>query len=166
MAVENKYVHAGLVDATRETVPAHIAQGTNVACIQGTFEVAAADDNDSIYRFIKGIPAGVIPVALEIACDAVTGMSDVNVGLYKTNLGDVVDENVLADALDLSSAITFAAPKDGLKDVNIADRQKTLWELAGQTIRNKATVFDIAMKAVAAASTAGTISYKFWFLNP
>lgn len=136
-----------------------------------TFETVVANDNDSIYRLFKAVDGNEIPVRLEIVSDGVAGLSDVNVGLWDTNLGLVVNENCLADAIDLSSAVTFASPKDGLKDIAIESRgSKRIFELGGHVITSglsttRRSAYDIAMKAVAAESAIGTVTATLWTMQ-
>ena len=142
--------------------------GTPLFFAEFTFETVAANDNDSIYRVLKKMPGDIIPVKFDIASDGVGGLSDVNVGLWKPFkagvAGVVILENCLADAIDLSSAVTFASPKDGLKDVAIESRgKKRLFELAGHDILTRLPEYDIAFKAVAAESAVGTVAGILWY---
>jgi hypothetical protein len=158
MAVENKYVDSNV--ASGKKAAALLAQGAQTFVMVQTFEVAAADDNGSIYRVFKNVNPNYVPVRLDIICDAIAGMTDVNVGFYKSleRGGADVDENALADALDFSSAVLRSAPLDGLKAVNAADAEKPIYELAGDTLATRELGYDIALTAVAAASAAGTIT--------
>ncbi len=166
MAVQNKYIHADLVAATKQTTAAFRAQGTQIIKMIATFEVAAADDDGSIYRVFPNIPASYVPVSLRLACDALTGSTSWDVGLYKPNLGDVVADNILGSAIDLAAGYSRILAKDGLVSVDLADCQKSLWELASQTITTKATVFDIALTADTVGSGAGTVTVTAEFFNP
>lgn len=161
MAVVDAYQNSDT--ASGKKAPAHNAQGSKVFSLFQTFECAAADDNGSKYRVFKGLPANLIPVRIVVMCDAITGFSDANVGLYKTDLGAVVLDNCLSDALDLSSASKIL---DGLKDVVIENRGKRLWELAGHSESNKLSSYDLVITAIAAASTAGTVSVIAEFSQP
>lgn len=163
MAVEDKYVDASIV-AGKNTNPA-FSQGAQLMAAVATFETAAADDNDSVYRVFKGVPGDLIVLQLKAACDAVTGMSDVNVGLWETNLGPVVSENCFADAVDLSSAVAFGSEKDLLISLGVEKIQKRIYEVGGHTIITRKPSYDIALKAVAAASTIGTVSVRALFLQ-
>lgn len=157
MSVINDYVNADV--AAGKKAVALLSQGAELIVMIESFEVAAADDNNSVYRVFKNVNPFYVPIKLDISCDAITGMSDVNVGLYK-NLeqgGAVIDDNVFGDAIDLSSAVTRTVPKDGLKDVDLANAEKTIWELAGDTLDEHDLGYDICLTAIAAASTAGTI---------
>ncbi len=129
----------------------------------GTFEAAAADDNNSIYRLAR-IPANWVPVSLVFDSDAVTGMSDVNIGFHRTaeNGGAAAetDANILDDAKDFSSALVNSW---GMTDMDPANIGKTVGELAGATVLTQDTEYDLTLLAIAAASAAGTVSYKAIF---
>lgn len=153
MAVENKYIDSNVAAGKPANPAKHSGAQTYSSVI--TFEVAAADTDLSVYRVIKGIPANWIPQRITVMCDAITGGTDYDVGLYLTNLGAEVDKNCLADALDLSSASKIL---DGLKDVAIENRVKRLWELAGHTEANKQESYDLALTGNTVGSAAGTIT--------
>lgn len=158
MAVQNKYVNADLVAATQKTTAAGTAQGSETFALRQTFEVAAADDDGSIYRIFKGLPSTLIPKTMRISCDALTGSTAWDVGLYKTDLGDEVDANVLGSALNLSAGYSRILGLDGLAAVDLADCNKMLWELAGRTILNRENSYDIALTATTVGSGAGTVT--------
>ncbi len=160
MAVINAYVNS-LIAAHTKTRPETAGYG-ELNSLNQTFEVAAADDNDSVYRIAR-IPSNMVPEILTVMCDAITGMSDVNIGFYQTleNGGAIVGSgNQLADALDLSSASKIL---DGLKDVVIENRVKTVAELLSLTNVTAAAEYDLCLTAIAAASTAGTVTLKGQF---
>lgn len=156
MAVQDKYVDANLVAGKKADGLAAIEGNLFIGI--ATFEVAAADDNDSIYRVFKNVDPNLIPVSMRISCDALTSANDWNVGLWETELGAVVDENALADALDLSAGYSRILGLDGLAAVDLADVKKRVYELAGHTLTTKKPGYDIALKAVAAGSGAGTVT--------
>jgi hypothetical protein len=130
----------------------------------GTVEAAAADDNDSIYRMVR-VPSNARISSILLASDAVTGSSDVNVGVWQTaaNGGAVVSENVFADAVDLSSATAFTEVILETTATDIAKVEYPLWQLLGLTADPQRD-YDICLKAVAAASAAGTYAMKVKFV--
>ncbi len=165
MAVENKYVDADLVAGKK-------GNAINLVAADGfsgiaTFETAAADDNDSVYRLFKNVDPNLIPVRLALANDAIAGFTDANVGLYQPLEagGVVVDDNCLADALDFSSAHSRILALDGLAAVDLADAKKTLWQLAGETLNNHKPSYDICITAIAAASAVGTVTAYAFFVQ-
>ncbi len=165
MAVENKYVDADIVAGKK-------GNAINLVAADGfsgiaTFETAAADDNDSVYRVFKNVDPNLIPVRLAIACDAIAGFTDCNVGLYAPTEagGAVVDDNCLADALNLSAGYSRILALDGLAAVDLADAKKRLWELAGETLNNHKPSYDICLTAIAAASAVGTVTVFAFFVQ-
>ena len=167
MAVEEKYVSANLEADKIET--AAFSHGDKTVSAVVTFEVAAADDDGSVYRLLKNVPAHLIPTKIEIASDAITGGTDYDLGFYKTTVGgvagEVIDADKLADGLDLSSATTFASPADGLEALDLNEVQKRIYELAGDTLNDHELGYDIALTANTVGTAAGTISAKFWFVQ-
>ena len=155
MAVEDKYV--GTLAAAGKTDKAALTAGDKIITMVKTEEIAAADDDGSIYRFFKGVPANLIPIDITITTDGQTGMTDCDLGLYKTNLGAVVDKDVLMDGQTLASALTRATGHQlGLAAVNIADAEKTLAVLSAQT--DPDPCYDIALTANTVGSGAGTVT--------
>lgn len=166
MAVENKYVNA-LLSATTgqllrpsEPLPA-IKVGAELGVMFETFEVAAADSDGSIYRVFKGVDGNLIPLAILIASDGITGGTVYDVGLYDTDLGTVIDADCFAANLDLSSAADFgfATAIDGLDAVAIEDMAKRIFEHAAHTIlTRRGKGYDIALTGDTVGTGAGTIS--------
>lgn len=153
MAVVDKYVDANTL-AGKKTRPA-FSSGDKVVTMKAVVSVAAADDDGSIYRLFKGVPSNFIPVNICIQNGAVTAGTDYDLGLYKTG-GAVVDKDILADGLDMSSARTVATWNNaGLTTVALANTQKTLAELSAQTDPDKD--YDLALTANTVGSAAETI---------
>jgi hypothetical protein len=125
----------------------------------GTVEVAAADDNDSIYRLVR-LPSGARVNKIELATDAIAGGTDYNLGLYKTaaNGGAAVSESLFGDALDLSIGNTVPVEVT-FDQVDLADIQKKLWELLALA-SDPHTEYDLALKGVTVGTGAGTISLR------
>lgn len=157
MAVVDAYVKTDL--ATPGTrITALQAGHARTRTVRVTFETAAADDNNSIYRIAR-IPANWVPIGLWVDCDAITGMSDVNIGFHRVleNGGAAAetDANILDDAKDFSSALVNSW---GMTDFDPANAEKTVGELAGQTVLTQDAEYDLTLLAIAAASTAATIT--------
>lgn len=171
MAVENKYVNADIA-AGKVLTDAGRAQGSKLIVMVETFEVAAANDDGSIYRLFKDVPSTLIPVKAEVRCDAITGSTDWDLGFYK-NLesgGDVIDKDALMDGQTLASALN-ASPANGLGVLDLPDvGTKMLWELAhpgtDYTIQTRPSKFDIALTANTVGSAAGTVHVTMYFRNP
>lgn len=167
MAVENKYVSANLEADKNET--AAFTHGDKTIYGVAIAEVAAADDDGSVYRLFKNVPADYIPAKIEITCDAITGGTDYDLGFYKPTIGGVagavVDADKLANTLDLSSAVAGASALDGLENLNIDESQERIYTLAGDTLNNHELGYDIALTANTVGSAAGTIVVKAWFVQ-
>lgn len=165
MAVIDAFQDA-LVAAGKKGNPAKIS-GAEILCLAQTFEMAAADDNGSVYRLAR-LSANAIPVKVEILNDATAGATDIDLGLYKPGVGGaVVDKDLLLDGGDLSAGHAITAPLDGLTNLGGADPiaavGKTLWELLGLSAPDRQD-YDLAFTANAAASAAGTVSVRFYYL--
>jgi hypothetical protein len=165
MAVEDKHVNS-LVAAGKKA-PAQNAGGAQLLCLTWAFEVAAADDDGSVYRLGR-IPANAIPVKSEIFADTLTGLTDIDLGVYKPGVGGaVVDKDLFADGLDPAGGEAITAPLNGLTNLGGADPVgnygKNVWELLGLTAPSRQD-YDLALTANTAGSGAGTISGNFWYL--
>jgi len=167
MAVENKYVSANLEAEKHET--AAFTHGDKTLYGVAIAEIAAADDDGSVYRLFKNVPADYIPAKIEIACDAITGGTDFDLGFYKQTVGgvagDVVDADKLADGIDLSSAVAFASAIDGLQTLNIDEAQERIYTLAGDTLNDHELGYDIALTGNTVGTAAGTVTVKAWFVQ-
>ena len=166
MAVENKWVNAE-VAAGKKGNAAKVAGG-KLLCVAFKFEVAAADDDGSIYKLAK-LPSNAIPVKCELFSDAITSGTDYDLGLYKES-GVVADKDIFADGLDPASGEAITAPLNGLTNLGGADPVgnvgKKLWELLGLTQAQSAAegAYDLAITANTVGSAAGTVSGFFWYI--
>ena len=162
MAVVDKYVdsdiEAGKLASASTSLAAHL-----VASVV-TFEIPSGDDDTSVYRFLKDVPANFIPIKMDINNDAITGGTDYDVGIYGTSLGDAIDADVFADGLDLSSAHAIGSEISGLADVDISDLGQTVYEHAGHTVSDKKAAYDIALTANTIGSATGTVTITTYFL--
>lgn len=163
MAVENKYVDASIV-AGKNTNPA-FSQGADLQAAVSTFEVAAADSDGSVYRLFKGVPGDMILIEAKLACDAITGSSNWDLGLYETNLGAVVDADCWAAAIDISAGYAFGSEKNMLVTLGVEKIQKRIYEVGGHTIVTRKASYDIALTANTVGSAAGTVSVRALFLQ-
>jgi len=129
----------------------------------GTVEVAAGDDNDSVFRFVR-VPSNARISTVEIACDAITGGTDYDVGVYDTAAagGAVVSVNLFGDAIDLSSALAFTDVTYETTATNKSKVDQELWQLLGLT-SDPAKFYDICATGVTVGSGAGTISMRVRF---
>lgn len=167
MAVENKYVSANLEADKHET--AAFTAGDKMFYAVARVTTAAADDDLSVYRLFRNVPADLIPAKIEIYCGAITGGVDFDLGFYKPTIGGVagavIDREKLASTLDLSSAITQANALDGLENLAANEAQERIYELAGDTLNDHELGYDIALTAVTVGSGVDTIIVKAWFVQ-
>lgn len=161
MAVEDKYIASG--EATKIlSLPQERAAGQLIYGA-ATFEVAAADDDGSKYRIFRDLPSDLIPVKIDILCDAMTGSTDWDLGFYDSESGAVVDVDALMDGADLSGGKAQGSEQDGMAAVGVDEVLKTCWELAGKTTANKKNKYDLVLTANTVGSAAGTVSVRAWF---
>lgn len=161
MAVVNKWVNAD-VEAGKKGNPALIMPGQvfGFAC---TFEVAAADDDGSIFKLGK-VGANMIPLQLLLNCDAITGFTSADLGFYREN-GDAADVNVLMAAHDINAGAAIGSEIDGLHDMGIENIGKKVYELLGKTLATKDDAYVLALTANTIGTAAGTISVRGLFLQ-
>lgn len=164
MAVEDKYVDSELA-AGKLAKAAHNA-GADLVCMVASFEVAAADDDGSVYRLFKDLPGTLIPVQIEIMNDAITGATDYELGLYEPGIGGAAkDIDCLLGSTNIASGNARSSKLDGLGAVAIEDSQQTLMELAGDTLDTTPGSYDLAITANTVGSAAGTITVTAWFIQ-
>lgn len=163
MAVEDKYVEVNV--AAGKLAKAALSSGAGLITMVATEEIAAADDNGSVYRLFKAVPSSYIPVQIDIVCDAITGGTDYDLGLYEVGVGGAaVDKDVLMDGQTLASALTRATGHQlGLQTVNAANATKTLGELSAQTDIDAA--YDIALTANTVGTADGTVTVIAHFVQ-
>lgn len=123
----------------------------------GTVEVAAADSDGSVFRFVR-IPSNARIKSIKVFCDAITAGTSFDCGLYQTaaNGGAVLLAAAFASAVDLSTAITLGT-EILFEAKDIANIQKRVWEdggLSAEAIR----FYDICLTGNTVGSAAGTIS--------
>lgn len=128
----------------------------------GTVEIAAADDNDSIYRVARLHTSWRLSEVMRFN-DAITTGTDFNIGFWDTaeNGGAVIDENAIADAVSLASgSLTgvsemFEAGSDnGVEDIELA-----VWQMAGLS-SDPGKFVDLCYKGITVGSGAGTLSVR------
>ena len=67
-------------------------------------EIADAADDD-VMRFFR-VKSGDLIHSLALSCDAISGLTDTNVGLHTIDGGAAVDDNLFDDAQTLAVALT------------------------------------------------------------
>ncbi len=135
-----------------------------------TLETAAADDDNSVYRFFR-LPSNAVIYSIQVLNDAITSGSSWHCGIWDTaaNGGAVVDADVFASAVDLSAGtaawleLRFEAATTG--PIEYADYE--LWRLldlgaATYTI-DPQKEFDLCLQGITVGSTASTITLRITY---
>lgn len=166
MAIENKYVNADVV-AGKLAIPALI-NGDDGRAVKSVAAIAAADDDASIYRVFR-VNANMIPYDVVVTNTAVTGGTDYDIGIYDVldgpTSGAVKDADALADGLSVASARAEGSGISGLSAVTVANSEKRLWELAGDSEADHPAEYDIAITANTAGTAAGSVGVKALFVQ-
>jgi hypothetical protein len=106
--------------------------GSDVLIINTKITMTSGNSAGSIYE-IANVPADYIPVSIDINSAAITGATDVDLGMYQAESdgGAVIDANVFDDDLDLASGLAIGSEANGLLDMAIASLGTTFREIAG-----------------------------------
>lgn len=133
-----------------------------------TLETATADDSGHYYRMML-VHSSWRVSTLEIAHDAVTGLSDVDIGLYdlgdEDDPGDAVDADFFADAVDISSAGAMTDVTYERAATAIADIEAPLWEQLGLS-EDPGKYYELVITAQADPNAAVTISARLRYVSP
>lgn len=122
-------------------------------------KTAAQTNGDTIFLF--PVKSSDRILGIYYSSDALTGASDVNVGLWSTASTPVdVDENLFADAVDISSG---AAVWTQLDEIAVENRGKPIWSLLGGTSPEDKTYF-LALNLITGGTAAGSVSIRVDFL--
>jgi hypothetical protein len=156
MAVVNAFVTDNIESKAADTCVAARTTGSIVRTVMANFEVAAADDNASVYRLFK-LPPTAIVTSLIVGNDAIAGLTDPQFGIYKPlELGGaVIDVDSLMASVDLHAG---AAMTERLVTA-LANRGKNILQLSGVAAADlqKYGSVDVAMTTPAGVTAAGTV---------
>lgn len=121
-------------------------------------EVKSTDDANSVYRLFRVHSSWRISDLL-LANDQISSLNDVNVGVWdiEANGGAVVNENLFADAIDMSSAKGFTDYTYETTAADIDKVEKALWERLGLS-EDPNRFYDICCIAIADPAGDGTIA--------
>lgn len=120
-------------------------------------EVAAADDNGSVYRILR-LPSYARILRLELLNDAIAGGSDYDLGVYEIadNGGLVKDADLFADLVSMVAERTLGFNAMYERGLDIADGDQRLWELLGEA-SDPFRDYDIALTGNVVGTAAGTL---------
>ena len=139
-------------------------RGGELVSLAGNFEVAAADSDGSVYRLFK-VNKNMVPVKIEINCDAITGATSYDLGLYETieNGGAAKDDNVFMSGVNLSAGKAMGSEQNGLAALPIDKVGDQVYELAGETDDAGSSEYDVAITADTVGTGSGTIAIRAIF---
>jgi hypothetical protein len=142
--------------------------------ICGTYEKVAGN-TDGDYLLIARVHKDWCVESIMLANDALTGATDINVGLVAddvttgattvvTGVTDV-DENCYADAVDIAAGIAFTEVAYEIRD--IAKCGQYVWQDAGVSTRAAAAEwYNIAIHFQSATTATGTMSWRIKIVAP
>ena len=132
--------------------------GAPVKKVLFSFEKAAGDIDASIWRVARISPYAKI-VSVKLACDALTGFTDLDIGVYKPESvgGDAIDKDCLKNGLDPNAGISTLTEEYA---ADIEEIGSELYLVAGVTAANakKYGAFDVAITGNTAGTATGTIA--------
>lgn len=145
---------------TQVPVDAIHASGADMLNIVARCTVTNGNSSGSIYR-IAEVPSNFVPTGGEITCAALTGLDDVDLGLYENteNGGAVIDVDALLDGGDLTSALAQGSGLSPVSAVSLANQGKALYLLAGDVSSERQT-YVLALTINANASAGGDVVVK------
>jgi hypothetical protein len=160
MPVENrKSTIVGNADAAPAVLTSPRIAGGHLRAQVATIEVAAADDDTSVYRLFR-LPSNAKVTSISVFNDAITGGTSYDIGLYRTAAdgGAAVDVDAFASAVDMSSARASAGPLNVTFEAQNIDKiEQELWQVAAATT-DPSIMYDVALTANTVGTGAGTIS--------
>lgn len=145
--------------------PAYISGGV-VREIVGTVEVAAGDDNGSVFR-LAGVHSSWRISEIDVLNDAITSGATYDIGLYQTaeNGGAVVDADCYATDVSFTTArAATGAVELGFEAKDIINIEKRVFEDAGLTT-DPGRFYDLCLTGDAVGSGAGTISVRVRYVE-
>lgn len=146
-------------DATPPTISPTYLSGGRLREAVGTVETAAADDDGSVYRFVR-LPSHARVSEITILHDSITAGTVYDVGLYRTaeDGGAVVDADCFATNVDISTG-TAVGTHVTFEALDIANIEKRLWEVAAAST-DPQIMYDLCLTGDTVGSAAGTISVR------
>ncbi len=160
MAVEDKYNDQIQTQvAAGKAFEALYSGGGKQMIITNSVEVAAADDDASVYRVAKNLSPDMVVVEAVVDHDSITGGTDYDFGIYNAGIGGAAkDKDVYADGISLA---TGASGTNLLSTIDLASKHKTIGELAGDSVNSyNVDGYDLAFTGNTVGTAAGTIRVR------
>lgn len=160
---QDRYTNETLESGSKVTAGAGLAG--QVFVLVGTDEKEAADSNGSVLR-IGQVPANAIPLyhLSKLNNDALSGATDVEIGVYKQKGGVVKDLDCLLGTTDINAGNALASPLAAFGAMTLTDFGSDLRTLAGDS--DDTEFYDIAITGNTFGTATGTISWELYFLLP
>jgi hypothetical protein len=139
--------------------------GSDAIHIVSVIPITDGDSIASIFRLAQ-IPSNYIPVWGEVNCEAITSLTDADLGFYLDDEkgGAVKDVDALLDGGDLSSALVPGAGHDALKSIGVPNIGKTVAELLEDNAA-KYQSYTLALTLNAAAGATKIATVRMIFVN-
>jgi hypothetical protein len=157
MAVVSTIVTHNATSAAANLAEGSLFRGGKVKTIPFSFAVASGDSDGSVYPFAE-LPVNARIRSITIKNDEITAGTGYDLGAYQvkngSELGDAVDDDCLAAAIDMSSARTTSP---SIVMPNVEDIGKKLWELAGLSAQPVYSTMLLAFTADTVGSADGDI---------
>lgn len=151
-----------LLNVDKKAEAVNVAGNKNVTMIQ-TVDFSTDEAANSVIRLFK-VSANLIPVSLKIVTQALGTNAAIKLGIFKEG-GPAYDDDALGSAVSLASAAGIGSPVNGLNALTYATLGKKVYELAGHTVSDKDTGYDIAATISTAASSAGKAVFVAEFVQ-
>ena len=133
-------------DATPPTRSGSFINGGRLKESVAFITPAASDDDGSVYRLHR-VPSNMRVSELSVKHEVVTGMVDVNIGIYDidANGGGAVDDNVFADAVDFDAGARALFTE--IDTLTAVQSELRLWELLGLS-EDPVKNYDLCLTAI------------------
>lgn len=152
-------------DAAVQTLNSQAVADARARVAVATLEVAAADDDGSVYRFFRVHSSWRI-LSIRILNDAITGGTAYHCGLHQTaaNGGAALDADCYASSVDINAG-TAAWLEIGYEAAGVRAIEKigqTVWE-DGALTADSNRWYDLTMTGATVGTGAGTITMMILF---
>lgn len=154
----------------QEYVNTIAVSGTGVKKIRKLVSIASGNDDGS-KKLICQLPANAILLDIKVRNSAITAGSDFDIGLYDAVDfgGAVIDKDMFADGLDLSSARARGSEVSGISALSLANGTKRVYELANAAASRslssgERTVYDLVLTANTVGTADGSVEVDVEFI--
>lgn len=124
----------------------------------------AGDTDTHVFRFMRVRSSDRVSAIL-IAGDALSGATDVDVGLYRTTKdgGAEVDADLFYDGISIASAADFTTRTRDTATFGIEKAEQAIWQLLGLSA-DPGLEYDLTLLFNTGGSAAGDIAIKYQYV--